>query len=226
MPAERIWRAFCGLAALGVTLCSVASARADDFGTWQGLSLRVVDTRHVDLVATAEARFYQDSRELLQYRLTPRLVVDANRYLRATLGYTYLPTRSSDSDEFIDQHRMELEVTPRWPVTDRLTLDLRNRLEIRWIEGRSGANERLRHRLGASYRIRDTGLFRSVFAGDEVFFDFDRGDVTQNRLTPLGLRFRLSEHVGFNVYYMLQSQQARGKWSHAHVLGTHLALSL
>lgn len=204
----------------------MATACADDFGTWYALSLKMIDTRRVDVVGTAEARFYEDSRELLQYRLTPRLVVDPSRYLRTTVGYTYLPTRRSDADEFIDQHRLEIELTPRWPVNDRLTLELRNRLEVRWIEGLDGTNERSRHRLGASYRLRDTGLLRSVFARDEVILNLDLADVTQNRLVPLGIGFRLGEKVGFNLYYMLQSFQRPDGWSHAHIIGTHLSLSL
>lgn len=206
--------------------CAIVSLCADDFGSWHALSLKVVDTDRVDLVGTAQARFYEGSSELLQYRLTPRLIVDPSRYLRTTLGYTYLPTRLSDSDEFIDQHRLELELTPRWPVNDRLTFELRNRLEIRWIEGLSGTNERSRHRLGARYRVREAGFFRSVFLSDEVIYDFDRGDVSQNRLVPLGFGFHLSRKTGFNFYYMLQSFQVSGRWSHAHVLGTHLSFSL
>jgi hypothetical protein len=41
------------------------------------------------------------------------------------------------SDQDTHESRIEREVIPRWPVTDRLTLDLRNRLELRWLEGRS-----------------------------------------------------------------------------------------
>ena len=213
------------LLGMGALMGAMSAALADDFATWNGVSLKILDTEHVDLVTLGQVRLYNNSSELLQYALSQQVVVDLNRFLRTGVNYTFLPTRGSEGDDFIDQHRVELEFTPRWPINDRLTLDLRNRLEIRWIEGFSGTNERVRNRLGVSYELRNTGLLHSIFATEEIFYPLADAELTQNRLTPIGLRFRLNEHVGFSTYYMLQSIKRAGDWNNAHVIGTQFLFS-
>jgi len=213
------------LIVLGALIGVLGTAIADDFGTWSGISVKTLDTKHVDLITVGQARMYNNSSELLQYNISQQVVVDVNRYLRTGVNYTFLPTRKSDADDFTNQHRIELDITPRWPVTDRLAFDLRNRFEIRWIERRAGTDERMRNRLGVSYDLKNVLPLHSVFASEEIFYRLDRFEVTENRLIPAGVKLKLNQHVGLEFYYMLQSVKTRGSWSNAHVIGSNVAFS-
>ncbi len=211
--------------ALSALIGALGTASGADFGTWNGVSVRTLDTEHLDLITIAQARLYNDSSELRQYFISQQVVLDVTRHLRTGINYVFVPTRLSNSDSFIDQHRIEIDLTPRWSMGDRWAFDLRNRLEIGWVEGLAGTKQRMRNRFGASYELRNVKPLHSIFAHEEVFYRLDQLEVIQNRLVPFGLKFQLSQHVGFNTYYMLQSIKARGLWNNAHLIGTEFAFS-
>lgn len=198
---------------------------ADDFGSWHALSVKFLDTEKWTLSAFGQLRFRDDSSELFAYQLSPQVIYKVSPYLRLGMNYTYLPTKPPGGDDFLDQHRWETEINPRWPVNDWLTLELRNRFELRWLEGRSDTNERSRHRPQATFRLKGLGPLESVFINNEFFYDYDAHRYNENRLVPLGLNFRVSDHVGFSTYYMLWSVRGGGQWNNAHILGTQLSLS-
>lgn len=197
-----------------------------DFATWHGLDLRFLNTDSVDLTSSAELRFFDDSRVLRQVLLRQAMAIDASRFLRFGVHYAYLPTRLPESGDWRDQHRLELEATPRWPVTERLTLDFRNRLDLRWIEGRSGLNERSRHRLQVTYALAGLRPVEAIYASNEFFFGYSgMAAWNQNWLVPLGAHFRFHKQVRFSLYYMIPFIRSSSRWDHAHVLGTRFAVS-
>ena len=207
-------------------LANVPVARAgDDFGSWHALSLKFHDDERWTLSAVGQLRFRDASSEWFAYQLSPQVVYKVSPYLRLGMNYTYLPTKPPGSDDFLDQHRWETEINPRWPVNGWLTLDLRNRFELRWLEGRRGTNERSRHRPQANLKVKGLGPLESIFINNEFFYDYVAHRYSENRLVPLGLSFHVSEHVGFSTYYMLQSVRANGDWNNSHVLGTQLSVA-
>ena len=147
---ERTWMAVRRALALLASLATLwtSELHGDDFATWSGVFVKTLDTKHLDLITFGQVRFYNNSRDFLQYFVSQRFVVEVNPYLETGINYTYLPTRLSTDVDFWRQHRMELVLTPRWPVTERTTLELRNWLELRWFDGLTGPRERSRHRLG------------------------------------------------------------------------------
>jgi len=211
---------------VSLALVVMIRARAGaDFGSWHALSVKFFDDERWTLLGYGQARLRDNSADLFAYQLSPQVVYKASPYLRLGMNYSYLPTKPSGGGEFRDQHRWETEFNPRWPVNDWLTLDLRNRFELRWLEGRSGTNERSRHRPQATIKLKGLGPLDSVFCNDEVFYDYDTHRATVNRLIPLGLNIPVSAPVLFSTYYLLESVQRSGRWDHAHILGTQLSLS-
>jgi hypothetical protein len=196
----------------------------EDFESWHRLSVKALDGRRVDLTTAAEARFRDDSSELYRYLLTLQSDIDAGPYLAFGLNYTYIPFRPVGADNFTDQHRLEPEINPRWQATDWLRLDLRNRLEIIWTAGRSGPEQRSRHRLRATILTPRLAPLESFFVSNEFFYDYERDRYNQNRLVPAGFTFRLHPKVSWSVYYLIQSARGRGDWINDHVLGTHLSV--
>ncbi len=166
----------------------------------------------------------EDSTRLHEYLITPQISWQANEHLQAGMAYTLLGVR--DTAGFNNDHRLELELNPHWELADWVRLDLRNRLEVRFREGPGNGTERTRHRLQFSFPLYHTGALKSLFVNNEVFLDLDRHQYNQNRLTPLGVSIRLSEHSQMRVFYMLQSTRLRADWDHAHALGTHLQFQL
>lgn len=207
-------------------LLAAASVRAgDDFQSWHALALRWVETPHADMVASSQLRFRNNSSELSLVRFGQAVVLKPTPWLRAGLAYRYGEAKGSDG-EFRDQHRGEVQLTPGASLTERLDLRLRNRFEVRATEGEPGLNERVRHRLRISFRTPGWEPLEAVFASDEIFYDFDRDRVSENRLVPVGIYLRLRDGVGLRLGYLLRSARSRGDWVQTHVMATTISLSL
>jgi len=203
---------------------TISPGRADDFGSWHALSFRYLHSTHWDLTAFAQLRYHDDSSELFAYYLSQQVSYKVSPYLKLGMNYTYLPTKPIAGDEFVDQYRWETEIIPRWPINERLTLDLRNRLELRWFADQDGVNKRSRHRPQAIIRVIGMAPLESLSINNEFFYDYDIGEYNENRLIPLGLNFRLHPEVNFSLYYMLVSVRPDADWFHTHTLGTQLSL--
>jgi len=214
-----------------IAIATILGARAaptyaqTDFGSWHSVAFDEREMGRVTLSGYVQVRLHDDSSELRQLYLSQLVDIEAHERIGLGINYTYLPTRSALTGDFLYQHRIELEAIPRWPAGNRLRFDVRNRLEIRWLEGKSGTNERSRHRAQGRYVMPDRGRLTAVFANNEFFYDWDESKYNENRLTPVGLTFRLYGEVGVDLYYMVQSLETSGRWTHTHLLGTHLTLA-
>lgn len=203
---------------------AIAPARGDDFGGWHALSVKYLDTDHWTLAAFGQLRYRDSASELFAYQLSQQVTYKASRWLHLGLNYSYLPFKRGASDEFLEHHRLEPAITPRWIVNEWLTLDLRNRIDLSWIENTENPVEKLRERPQAVVRIKGLNPLESIFINNEFFYDFDAGRYNENRFIPLGLNFRLHRHAGFSLYYMLRSVRPGGAWLHTHVLGTQVSV--
>jgi hypothetical protein len=212
-------------AALACCLEASPASGQDDWGSWHSVAVTEFETARVEASAFFQLRLHDANTEVRQVYVSQRLAVDAHRNLGLGANYTYLPTRSPTTGVFLDQHRIELEATPRVRASERLNLAFRNRLELRWLEDRPGVNERSRHRLQANIGRRNAAAIAFFFASDEVFYDWDGAGFNENRLTPVGLHIALRRSVAFDLYYMVQSEQIDARWNHTHLLGTHAALA-
>ena len=61
---------------------------------------------------------------------------------------------------------------------------------------------------------------RSIYAHNEFFIDYTINEFSQNRLVPLGVTLRITDHTSLSLHYMLQSIRGFNQWHHAHILGT------
>ncbi len=82
---------------------------------------------------------------------------------------------------------------------------------------------RLRSKLIVAAPWKFTKYAIRPFAADELYFDCDEEDFNQNRIYG-GLMFKIVEHVGGEVYYMLQRAD-KGDWIDYNVIGTKLKFS-
>lgn len=167
-----------------------------------------------------EARWAQDSSRFNEQFFTPQILWEPHQNWKFATSYTYYRYRSGNG--FDNEHRWEAEIDPHWKLTDWVSLDLRNRLEVRFREGPSNGPERTRHRIQYSFPVEHLGPLQNIYFNDEFFFDLDHKQLNQNRLTPIGLSFKLNDKAQLKVFYLMQSLRTRAEWETAHVLGTHL----
>jgi hypothetical protein len=207
-------------------LDETTTARADDdFQTWQTVSLKWLDTKYVDLTTAVHTRFTDDSSDFALWRIGQAVSTDPLPWLRAGVAYRYTEAKDSAGD-WRHQHRGELQLTPHFKLNDRVSVSLRNRLELRATEGADEVHEVFRARLQFNIATPEWKPVRGFYVSNEILHSFDLGEIFENRVVPLGLRFRLHDKANLNVFYMIRSVRGGDEWRHAHVLGTGLAFSL
>jgi hypothetical protein len=217
-------RSFPILLLLSCLLAGGLWLRADDFQSWQRFSLTAWHKGDWEMQLHEESRWNRDSSRLNEQLITPQILWQANEIWRFSVAYTYYRYHSGNG--FDNEHRLELEANPHWKLTDWVTLDLRNRLEVRFRDGPSNGPERTRHRIQYTFPLAHAGPLKSLYFNDEFFLDLDHKQLNQNRLTPLGLSFKLNDYAQLRLYYLVQSIRTHAEWDHAHVLGTQLQFQL
>lgn len=218
--------AWLGCAAFLLVLAGEGS-RAADAGNemWNWLN--------VDMITTERWRFhlYMDQR-LAQHRgsyiqlASPRLKFRAHPNLEFGAGFSLLHIERGDTNDFFAQPRPELEINPRWQWGDHWRVHFRNRWEIRWNDWEGKPRHRSRHRVQVSYDLSGAGFFKGFYSNNEWFVEYDRDAWTENRWTPVGLSFRLSEATTLHLFYMQRSFHTSGVWTHDHIGGTFLSVKL
>ncbi|MFM7742373.1 MAG: DUF2490 domain-containing protein [Verrucomicrobiota bacterium] len=152
----------------------------------------------------------------VRYDLTPAWQLQAN--LSVVEAY------NADETAILDWTRFEFEVNPTFRLSDSLTLTFRDRFEWRWRHG-ADYSTRVRIRPQIDWTLHKEGLFRGFYANNEVFYDFTQDRFTENRLTPLGVLLRPSNHLDLRLYYLWRSTRGSQGWRNYHGLGVQAALN-
>lgn len=159
--------------------------------------------------------------------LSPRVKYEAASWLDLGLNLSFLDIEKTTTGEHYLQFRPELEVDPKFDLTPHLRLDWRNRMEWRMNEGDTFTTHRLRHRLQLGWTLpKPAGPLTRIFASNEWLIDLHKQDWTENRLVPVGLTFKLTEHSDLDVFYMLDSVKNAGGWKDESIVGTYLHVRL
>jgi hypothetical protein len=151
--------------------------------------------------------------------VSPRVRYDLDATWQLQANLSVLETFNADETAQAGWLRFEFEVNPTFRLTDSLTLSFRDRLEWRWRDGGDDYTTRIRIRPQLDWTLRREGLFRGIFASNEVFLDFDQEQVTENRLIPFGVLLRPSEHLDLRLFYLWRSTRAAQGWRDYHGFG-------
>ncbi len=200
-------------------------AYASDFQFWQSASLRVLETDYVNFYTSGHFRFTDDISDFSLFRLGQQAIAKPLPWLDVALAYRYAEVKD-DNGTWLNQHRVEFQLNPHTKLGERYTLSLRNRLELRWHENSANREERTRQRLRLHVLTPELGLLRAMYFSNELFYDFDRGIVSENRLVPFGLNFRPTKQIGLRAFFMLRSIHEAGDWTHIPIIGTGLSFAL
>jgi hypothetical protein len=151
--------------------------------------------------------------------VSPRVRYDLDATWQLQANLSVLETFNADETAQAGWLRFEFEINPTFRLTDSLTLSFRDRVEWRWRDGGDDYTTRIRVRPQLDWTLRREGLFRGIFASNEVFFDFDQERVTENRLIPFGVLLRPSEHLDLRLFYLWRSTRAAQGWRDYHGFG-------
>lgn len=212
------------IAATLLAAATVQAAEDGDWQTWNFASVKYLDTEKLDLVAVGQFRLRDDFSEFSHFTLSQRVQFDPRPWLGLSLNYTYLHTLPASADDFVDIHRPEFEITPRWHLLG-LDWELRNRLELRYIEGVDEVRPRLRHRLQGTLPLTGMGKLSALIFSNEVFYDTTLDRISENRLLPLALSFKLSRHATLTTGYGIQSLWNKGAWVQSNIIVSTVQIS-
>lgn len=151
--------------------------------------------------------------------VSPRVRYDLDATWQLQANLSVLETFNADETAQAGWLRFEFEVNPTFRLTDSVTLSFRDRLEWRWRDGGDDYTTRIRIRPQLDWTLQREGLFRGIFASNEVFHDFDQERVTENRLIPFGVLLRPSEHLDLRLFYLWRSTRAAQGWRDYHGFG-------
>jgi len=201
------------------TLGLVPETRADELQAWyQSTVFKRLNERwsvgnYLDLRATDGVG------PLALGMVSPRVRYDFSPNWAGEVHATWLRARSASSSTKTSFERLELELNPRYGMGEGFTFSARNRLELRWADSLPGTNERLRIRPQLEWATPWAGPVAAVFANNEIFYDFDQGLVTENRLIPFGLAFRPAPSTDLRLYHLWRHTRAATRWYDFHAIG-------
>lgn len=201
------------LALLPATLCAEGTQGWYQHNIWLRLDEKWSVGNYLDLRADDGAG------DVHTWIVSPRVRYDLDATWQLQANLSVLETFNADETAQAGWLRFEFEINPTFRLTDSLTLSFRDRLEWRWRDGGDDYTTRIRIRPQLDWTLRREGLFRGIFASNEVFLDFDQERVTENRLIPFGVLLRPSEHLDLRLFYLWRSTRAAQGWRDYHGFG-------
>jgi hypothetical protein len=192
---------------------------ADDWQLWLEQKWSVKLSKTVKLAGKTEERFQDDLSDFYSQIASVGISWRALPWLKLEPGYHYQWTQRSGADA--NENRVFLSATPGWSWR-ALHLEDRNRLEFRHLNGVDDWRYRNKPKLGLTL---GTGWAEiTPFVADEVFYGARAGEWARNRLF-VGVEKELAQHLGGELYYLIESNKAGRDWSEFHVLGIAISLA-
>jgi hypothetical protein len=215
------------MALFGVLLCPDSHAQFDkDFRFWNEFMWRQYTGDRWNTYTWGELRWVDDASELGTWLLQQKVIYKAKPDLSFGAGFAWIEIQNAD-DSWNRMSRLELEVTPRWQISDIALITLRNRLETRWWESRGDRTEFVsRHRLRYARNANWFGSMERYEFSNEVFIDFSGEGFNENRFRPVNLFFKFHNDGLYNTFFQVRSRKlgADRHWEHAYMLGLGIRL--
>lgn len=142
------------------------------------------------------------------------------------VGINYVFAQGRNNTKYTNEHRVEFDLMPKFPINDYLTITNRNKLEFRWLENREGVQNRFRQRWGIDIAIEKIPFIKKIYADTEYFINFDSGEFDQNRLIPAAIVLPCFDNADLRIFYMIQHVKRNNNWSSNEIVGTQLSISL
>lgn len=204
------------------TVGSSLAQTTDDSDTqfWSDLQITVPVRAEVDLTLTGQLRVTEGVSRLADERAGIGINVKPWRFLHFGTAYTYVATQPR-SGVSLHENRFGLSATLRFPAWKGFTISDRNLVERR-LRQAGGNTTRYRNRLQVEYPLEIARTKLTVFASNEVFYDWRFAEWHRNRFAA-GAGKNWTRWFGTDLYYMRQSD-TRGR--DLNVIGTVFKVKL
>ncbi len=215
------------LALVAALLCQAATAQTSEVQHWPE-----IDT-YVNLNSRTRASFFaartDDGLTPESIQIGPNLDiflkpflrkrlrtqdVAAQKYLMFRVGYRYGTGPNQPSE-----HRPIVEVTPRFPLPAEMLLSVRNRADLRWIDGKFSWRYRPRVMLERSLTLSRVSV--TPYARGELFYD-SRYEMWNQNAYCLGAAFSVRQYLDIEPFY---EHRNNSRSSPAHINAFGLTLS-
>jgi hypothetical protein len=169
-----------------------------------------------------EEMYFQDDCSDLYYQHTDLGLIYSGRTKWLDLGFGYRHVLSENKSTWKREERPHISATlkHKWAGYD---LSNRSRFECR-----------IREDVEDSWRYRNNMTVKSPwkwtkqevqpYFTDEFYVDLDKEELNENRMS-CGFSFKITEHVGAEIYYMWRRIKSSNKWATHDVVGTRLKLT-
>lgn len=138
----------------------------------------------------------------------------AHKYLMFRVGYRY-----STGPDQPAENRPIVEVTPRFPLPVEMLLSVRNRADLRWIDGKFSWRYRPRVMLERSMTVSRVSV--TPYARAELFYD-SRYETWNQNAYCLGATFSVRQYFDIEPFY---EHRNNSRSSPAHINAFGLTLS-
>lgn len=205
-----------------LVLLPMPLAAVDDLGTWQWNTLEVWRGGTVTAALFNELRWRDDSRDFSLGLVGPIARWQPFDHTSFALGAYYLHVPRGFELDDTNQAWADLEMLNTWKLDGQWSLSMRTMFENRWLEEPHGMRQFSRHRLGIAWTPPPGGRILKLHANDEIFLDWDSGEISENRAIPLAVSFRLSPTLTLDLFPMVRSVRSPIGWTNELIGGTHL----
>ena len=170
-----------------------------DGQVWSSLTFNLFKKTAHSLSFYAEGRFRDNASEGYGYFFGPIYRYKASP--RITLGLGAKMIHFKGGSGFSKLHRIEAETNIKFKDTGKWRFDNRTRYE--YINREVGAAyNRWRARFRMNWKANRPGVIKGYFVSNEAFHRSEFGGISQNRLVPFGMTWKLSEKLSFDTYLM------------------------
>ena len=205
-----------GILALGVV--DRSESAETDTAYWNEVVLRHKLNERLSIHLKSEQWFLDDVSRLGLYNFTPGVKYSWSKHIDFELNYRF--QRLKLLDELTTEHRVEIipYLKGEWAG---FQFELRNRLELRNIDGENSLRLRERIQIKRNFKYEDWDF--DYYISNEFFYDSNPNDINQNR-AKAGILKEIAPGLTMGLYYMYWTIEAK-EFYKAHVLGTTFLFS-
>lgn len=203
-----------------LSLSMMTSVFAYEDGDWQFWNTESIEgglAENWKIKLEGEFRFGDSMGELYYHHTDGGLAYKLIDWF--SLGVNYRQIYEKKKGEWEEENRPHINGTFKWAWTDFKFTD-RSRLEYRAREGKDDFL-RYRNKLTVKFPFEWTTFDIQPYLADEIFVDFDQGELNRNRLY-IGICSKLAKYFQADVFYLWQSSKSDDSWVDYNVIGAKL----
>jgi hypothetical protein len=198
-------------------LAMAQRGEAFDIAYWNEFVISHKLDESFDLHLKTEQWYLDNVSRLGQYNFTPGIKFNWSEHVNLEMNYRY--QRLKLLDEFTTEHRLEIipYLKGQWAG---FQIELRNRFELRNIDGDESFRLRERIQIMRNFKYKDWDF--DYYISDEIFYDSNANNFNQNR-AKIGVVKEVTPGLNMGLYYMYWTIKGEELFK-ANVIGTTFSI--